>query len=693
MRRTTARWAGLGAGLVGLVTLGCILSGKAAAPQQGGLPMDWSHHHVIFSQPATSEQAARLAQDPRYWQQWARINAVREVRDEAASYAAVRNSSGGAWAENMGSGASSGALNYPAKYSFQLTKANCASATQPDYVVFGTGLAGSSSQASVVAYDNLYSGCTGTVPQTYWAYNTGGTVTTSPVISGDGTQVAFVETSGGFGILVLLKFQASATETVSAPMTLTPVANASYRNCTAPCMTEIFLEDSHGTQINDTTSSAFPDYTDDNLWVGGAIGWLHKISGVFRGNPAEVTTGGFPAQLNPSNPANLSSPVYDYASGNVYVGDYGGYLYRVTGAGAVTKSAQVDHGTGIEAAPVIDSTSEKIYVFSSSDGTTACTGSQPCTAVFTFPAGFATGSSGTKVTLGASSATPSPLYEGAFDSTYLNSGNATGNLYLCGNTGGPPIMYQVPISAGVPGTVVTGPVLSNATTGCSPVTDVSNPNATGGTTEWFYAGVQTQGLGNSCGTGGCAFNFLDTPWQASHAYTVGQEVLDTHFQVQVARTAGTSKATVPVWSTTLGATTTDNGVHWLNQGPQSAAHATWQASHTYALNTEIVDSNGNIQLVTTAGTSRTVAQGHPTWQTTINNVTADNTVRWRNVGALATNSLSAAGGTSGIIIDNTVGSGTLAGASQIYFSTQNNETCGTSGTGGCAVQASQSALQ
>ena len=64
------------------------------------------------------------------------------------------------------------------------------------------------------------------------------------------------------------------------------------------------------------------------------------------------------------------------------------------------------------------------------------------------------------------------------------------------------------------------------------------------------------------------------------------------------------------------------------------------------------------------------------------------------VGPISTANLAAAGGTSGIIIDNTVGSGTLAGASEVYYSTQSNQTCATSGgTGGCAVQASQSALE
>jgi hypothetical protein len=69
-------------------------------------------------------------------------------------------------------------------------------------------------------------------------------------------------------------------------------------------------------------------------------------------------------------------------------------------------------------------------------------------------------------------------------------------------------------------------------------------------------------------------------------------------------------------------------------------------------------------------------------------------VTWINAGAWPSSAFAATGGTSGVVIDNTVGSGTLPGASQIYFSTLGNQPCSTSGgTGGCAVQASQSALQ
>ena len=71
-----------------------------------------------------------------------------------------------------------GAGNYPAKFSFNATSSspiNCASAANPDYVVYNTGATGSATQASVVAYDNIYATtCSGQVPSVYWAFNTSG---------------------------------------------------------------------------------------------------------------------------------------------------------------------------------------------------------------------------------------------------------------------------------------------------------------------------------------------------------------------------------------------------------------------------------------------------------------------------------------------------------------------------------------
>jgi hypothetical protein len=204
-----------------------------------------------------------------------------------------------------------------------------------------------------------------------------------------------------------------------------------------------------------------------------------------------------------------------------------------------------------------------------------------------------------------------------------------------------------------------------------------------------FASAEASGTSSGCSSGGCIYNFKDTPWKASTAYALGQEVIDTDFQIQVVSKAGTSGPTVPTWKTTVGAATTDGTVHWLDQGLTSAfTPAAWVKTHAYAKGAIILDPNKNIELVTTAGTSGATI---PTFKTTAGLVTTDGTVKWTNVGAIATAALATAGGTSAIILDNTIE--TLPGASQVYFSTLSNQTCGTSGTGGCAVQASQAALK
>lgn len=706
----------LGISIFAVLTLSSACMGQASSASQAASPVttDWSNHQVIFSKPATAEQAERVQRDPRYWQQQLGQLSAKGTNGVLAPNLQPGSHPGGNqklirdWAQDMGSNATVGAANYPAKFAFATATANCASAPQPDFVVYSTGKHGLPGHADIVAYDNLYSGCSGTVPSVYWAYDTGFTDNTSPVFSRDGSQIALAaDAGGGSSSLMLLKWALSTTESVTAPMVLSRTPNASYPSCVAPCYTSIQLVALGGGNDTDTRSSVFYDYKNDTAYVGDDAGFVHKFTPVFLGVPTELRTGGWPVQVNLGNllslnPA-LASPVHDSSSGNVFVADAGGFLYRVDPTGTVTVSGQLDFSTtndggpGIVQGPVVDSTFGEVYVFAPSDGSGACPGLADCAAVYELTTSFVTGDVGSEAVVGNSTvepATPSPMYIGAFDSTYQNSvAPPTGNLYVCGGTGGSPALFQVAIHAGAFTTVTQGPTLSaSPITQCSPVTDVLNASVSGGATEWIFAGVQAGGIATGC-SGGCLFNFKDTPWQPSTAYTVGQEVVDSHFQIQVVSVAGTSGATAPSWATIPGHVITDGSVHWLDQGTQSVAPPAWAPNFTYVKGSKILAS-GNVQLATTHGTSGGTI---PSFNPIPGGTTSDGTEVWTSVGAIGTASLHVAGGTSGIIFDNIVGSGTLAGASQVYFSTLSDQPCVTSGTstgtGGCAVQASQSALQ
>ena len=482
-----------------------------------------------------------------------------------------------------------------------------------------------------------------------------------------------------------------------------------YRACIAPCKTTIDLRTGPGPTTRDVTSSVFYDYTNDIAWVGDSEGWLHQFTGVFKGTPTEVRGGGFPVQM-PAGAVALSSPVYDRLTKTVFVGDYSGFLNRVDAStAAVTQSGELDFGTGIVDGVIADVLRGLVYVFASEDNSSACNlGANDCAGVYILSTTFAAGDTGTEIVVGNSSLNatplPNPMYDGFFDNAYINSANATGNLYVCGNTGANPTLYVVPIQAGTPGTVAVIGTLATAgfTPACSPVTDIFTPGATAGSaaTERLFVSVQNNSTAAGCSGGGCIQNLIDTPWQASTSFTVGQEILIKGSSplvrfINVVITAGTSGAAQPSWPTTAGMTKTDGGVVWISQGNPALAIKAWVANNAYGtVGARILDSNGNVQVVKTTVAPHLSGGSQPTWNTTLGGLTSDNNITWVNAGTPPSKALSAAGGTSGIIIDNTVSPGTLVGASQVYFSTLADQTCVTSGgTGGCAVQASQSALQ
>src|ERR1700678_1637331 len=140
MNGNVTRFFRLGGGFVGLVALGCVLTGEAAKPARHGidLPTDWTHSHLVYSQPGTVEQAMRLQPDPRFEQQLYRRGQPLRLPAAHMEPGGVDSpqlhlpfqpvGSKGLWDESLGATATVGAVNFPAKFSFNSAVANCASA-------------------------------------------------------------------------------------------------------------------------------------------------------------------------------------------------------------------------------------------------------------------------------------------------------------------------------------------------------------------------------------------------------------------------------------------------------------------------------------------------------------------------------------------------------------------------------------
>lgn len=117
-----------------------------------------------------------------------------------------------------------------------------------------------------------------------------------------------------------------------------------------------------------------------------------------------------------------------------------------------------------------------------------------------------------------------------------------------------------------------------------------------------------------------------TTWLPANAYGAGQFVIDGNGELQIVQTAGTSATASPIWNTSVGETTPD-GVSWINSG-----NAVWQANFSYNAGQFILDATGNVELAVTTGTSGAAA---PAWNATTDAQTTDNTVTWNNMGKTA----------------------------------------------------------
>lgn len=114
-------------------------------------------------------------------------------------------------------------------------------------------------------------------------------------------------------------------------------------------------------------------------------------------------------------------------------------------------------------------------------------------------------------------------------------------------------------------------------------------------------------------------------WQVNTTFLLGYSIVDANGNVQTVTTQGTSGGSEPSWNTS--GTTTDGSVVWTFGGDfiNTNAISNWVASNIYAAGAIVIDSNGNAQQCTAGGTSGTNA---PVWQSTIGMSTTDGTAHW-----------------------------------------------------------------
>jgi hypothetical protein len=740
MHRTFSKFAIMGAAIAAIVGITVLIIGQPASKLSQrpasrrpiGVPEDWSHHHLVFSNPGTYEEAAKsgasyakwltIRYDTRFILQQMRRRAEATVglpRGLSTGGEGVVSPSGVVgpdeltigllrqlpgeghgnpkpkpkpthlrrdWSESLLTGTVQPNA-YPAKWGLSTTSASCS-----DFVVYPTGTA----STSIVVYNNLYNiGCSGTVPSVYGAYYTDGndtiytnkgkpaaTVSTSPIISLDGSQLAFMQSNGtNSSSLVLLKLGSGGT--VASPVSPTVVYLTSYRSCSAPCMTELGWGSTYpGNQYtySDTFSAPFYDYSNDALYVGDDEGDLYKFENIFGGTPDQPG-------VSPENPVwplqvssnAVASPVYDSVSGLIFVGDTGGYLYAVgSGNQGTTEgtlyATSAKLGGAIIDAPLVDSTAGMVYVFVTTD-------SHNMNAVYQFPTSFGDGASGKSVEVGNGGA-GYLLYAGDFDNVYYSSstpGSPSGNLYVVGNTGGASgaALYQIPINSNVmktPTAVVPGLTGTISVSGSTVASSATVTLTTSGSVSPSYAGALISDADGAIPTG-------DTI----------TAVTATTLTLETAATGTNSNETLtigePPWSSPL--------TEFCNNGT-SACAVSGGATTT---GTDYLFFSGNTGNVT--GCTASSGNGC-VFSYNISNPSSVSFSAGMNVTNIASPGCWASGG---LVIDNSVPSGTMAGASQVYFINLNGNTAGGAGgaaSSGCAsgsgnpiqgVQASQSSLQ
>src|ERR1700722_1929192 len=125
--------------------------------QHVGVPLDWSTRHILFTNQSTTQDRIAAMRDPRFYINWLQRSSYlmpREPIERPFPLPKKHKHIGVDWAMPLGGTGGMPVGESPAKYSFSESGYNCAT----DFAVYTIGATPSSTQANIVAFNNLYTG-------------------------------------------------------------------------------------------------------------------------------------------------------------------------------------------------------------------------------------------------------------------------------------------------------------------------------------------------------------------------------------------------------------------------------------------------------------------------------------------------------------------------------------------------------
>jgi hypothetical protein len=503
-----------------------------------GRVLDWSYRHLVVSGGLSPANLEAAKTEPRILFHLAARNFHREASSSGQAGDGPENDlSAGLgdspfvirkkpplrrdWSVSLGAG-SVAPNNFPAKFGFDI---NATPDCLNDYALFALNVAGvTNGQANIVGINQLYSGpggICGANPNVNWAYNgstSGGSVLTSPVMSLDGKKIAYVESAAASAIFHVLTLGSSAGTVTKAAA---PIVSGSCL-ATTSCLKSVTFSST----ATATLASPWVDYETDKAFVGSDDGKIYKISCVFKcplnSQPTVLWTFALPVAGTGGAAATPNGPVYDFPSGNLFVGDQLGELWVInaqsdamptlaagpvmiggggctvahppgrTGTGANCNASGGSYGIPDSILFDSNSISGRVYAFSGNDGTAGAS------AVVAQLESDLTGL--VRVHVGRGSVgnitTDVDIHSGDFDNKYFGATPANGHLYVCGTVAGSTAaaFYWIGFTAyptmnsATTGTIPRGTAAGNP---CTPITEIFNPNVNfgGGDHDIIISGV------------------------------------------------------------------------------------------------------------------------------------------------------------------------------------------------------------